>query len=168
MKAPRITEKELKALKRQPAKIPARRKVPVEKKRSARPAKYRNKKVETPDGVFDSQAEARRWADLKLLAQAGHIFNLVRQVRIPLHQNRLDKEGNWVAKDRVYIADFVYTTTQAGAAFALGCGDDRRISMMFHPAAVVEDAKGVRTREFKNKAKQFLLEYGFAITEVAV
>ena len=67
MSVPRITEKELKALKRQPAKSPVRRKVPAEKKRSARPAKYRNKKVETPDGVFDSQAEARRWADLKIL-----------------------------------------------------------------------------------------------------
>lgn len=124
--------------------------------------------METPDGVFDSKAEARRWADLKLLAQAGHIFNLVRQVRIPLHQNRLDKEGNWVAKDRVYIADFVYTTTQAGAAYITGVGPDRRVTTSFHPDAVVEDAKGVRTREFKNKAKQFELEYGFKITEVKV
>lgn len=145
-----------------------RRKTVATKKRSARPAKYRNKKVETPDGVFDSQAEARRWADLKLLAQAGKIFNLVRQVRVPLHINWLGKDGKWIAQDRVYVADFVYTATQAGAAFALGCGEDRRMSMLFPPNVVVEDAKGVRTREFKNKAKQFELEYGFKITEVKV
>ena len=43
--------------------------------------KYGNKKIDTPDGRFDSRGEYRRWQDLKLLEAAGEIRSLKRQVK---------------------------------------------------------------------------------------
>lgn len=49
--------------------------------------KFNARKV-TMDGItFDSVAESRRWAELKLLEKAGHIDRLERQLRIPLAVN---------------------------------------------------------------------------------
>ncbi len=49
--------------------------------------KYGNRKTEVDGIVFDSAAEARRWAELKLLERAGEIRNLERQVTVPLAVN---------------------------------------------------------------------------------
>ena len=55
---------------------------------AAKPTKYHNRKV-TVDGLsFDSQGEANYWfGTLKMMERAGEIFDLQRQVRIPLVVN---------------------------------------------------------------------------------
>ena len=68
--------------------------------------KYRNKKT-TVDGItFDSQKEACRWCELKLMQQAGLISELKRQQRFEL-QPSFYYEGR---KQRpiTYVCDFVY------------------------------------------------------------
>ena len=79
------------------------------------------------DGIrFDSKAEAGRWHTLRMLAMAGEILSLERQVVFPLLVNG-------VAIGR-YIADFVYTESNSGQR-------------------VIEDVKGHQTELFKRSAK---------------
>lgn len=84
--------------------------------------KYYNQKTYTSDGIkHDSQKEANRWAELKLLQRAGEISDLQRQVEFELIPNqyelieRVSKTGkpikheNKLIERKVsYIADFVY------------------------------------------------------------
>lgn len=101
-----------------------------------RPTKYRNVPT-VVDGIrFASKKEARRWSELRLLEKANQISGLVRQVPYGLHVN-----GKLVCK---YIADFVYVE---------------------NGTEIVEDAKGVRTPEYKIKAKLFEAIYGVKIRE---
>ena len=46
--------------------------------------KYRNQKVMTPHGTFDSKREYRRYQELLLLQRAGKISELRRQVKYEL------------------------------------------------------------------------------------
>lgn len=95
--------------------------------------KFRNVPTEI-DGVrFASKREAKRYCDLKLLERAGEIKALRLQPRYPLTVNSLH-----VA---TYVGDFEYVESKSG-----------RI--------VTEDAKGVKTRDFVNKAKLFHALYG--------
>ena len=81
------------------------------------------------DGIrFASKAEAKRYADLRLLERAGEIENLELQPRFPLHVN-----GKLVC---TYVADFQYW--------------DKAKSK-----SIVEDVKGVETPVFKLKRKLF-------------
>lgn len=99
--------------------------------------KYRNKKC-VVDGIqFDSEKEAYRWPLLKELERQGKIRNLRRQVPYKLYVNRM--------KIAVYKADFVYED-----------GGE----------TVVEDVKGVRTRDYISKAKLMKAIYGIEIKEV--
>jgi hypothetical protein len=99
--------------------------------------KYRNKKVTFDGYTFDSLKEYRRYIELKLLQKAGEISDLKLQVKFELTINGL--------KICSYIADFTYT--QAG---------DK----------VVEDVKGVKTREYILKKKLMLAIHGIKIKEV--
>ena len=124
-----------------------------------RGTKYHNRKV-TIDGItFDSQKEAVRFQELRLLERAGAISELRRQVKyilIPAQREEssetfkkgskkgLLKPGRVIEQECSYIADFVYF--QDGKT-------------------VVEDAKGVRTPEYKIKRKLMLLNYGIRIKE---
>ncbi len=95
--------------------------------------KYGNKPT-TIDGVrFASKKEAKRYGQLLLLQRAGEIAGLKLQPRYPLMVN-----GEKVC---VYVGDFEYT-------------DGRSLEF------VTEDAKGVKTPEFKLKAKLFRALYG--------
>lgn len=95
--------------------------------------KFRNVPTEI-DGIrFASKREAKRYCDLKLLERAGEIKALRLQPRYPLTVNSLH-----VA---TYVGDFEYVESKSG-----------RI--------VTEDAKGVKTRDFINKAKLFHALYG--------
>lgn len=106
--------------------------------------KYRNRKT-TIDGItFDSAKEATRWAELRLLERAGQIFNLQRQVSFTLIPKQV-RDGKTVERPVVYKADFVYTEN----------GED-----------VVEDVKGVKTKEYIIKRKLLLWQYGIQIREV--
>lgn len=94
------------------------------------------------DGVwFDSQREADRWIQLKLMERAGEISELRRQQRFEL----IPKNDKYRAV--TYVADFVYL--------------DRRTGDI-----VVEDAKGVRTEVYKLKKKLMYDRYGIEIREV--
>jgi hypothetical protein len=99
-------------------------------------SKYNAKKVYTPDGVFDSQAEYRRWRELKLCEIAGKITHLERQVAFELIPKQDGERAVY------YIADFVY--------FEKG-------------EKVVEDVKGYATDVFKLKKKLMKWRHGITI-----
>ena len=121
-------------------------------------AKYNNKKVTVNGITFDSHKEARRYGELRLLERSGAITNLARQVEyelIPVQKQTTeytDKKGKIRHKTVVleravkYIADFVYYDKNG--------------------QLVVEDAKGVRTKEYVIKRKLMLYMYGIKVREV--
>lgn len=104
-------------------------------------AKYKNKKTIVDGEVFDSQKEARRFKQLKILEGQGLIQNLQRQVRYEL----IPKQKGERACN--YFADFVYTD-------------------IANDELVVEDVKGFRTPEYKIKRKLMLYIYGLRIKEI--
>lgn len=124
-------------------------------------SKYYNIKTKTTDGVvFDSAKEARRWEQLLLLQKAGKIVELQRQVAyelIPAQYEtypRFSKKGDrlkdgqrLVERQCVYYADFVYTDAESGET-------------------IVEDVKGVRTKEFVIKRKLMYAVHGIKVKEV--
>lgn len=101
-------------------------------------SKYRNKKV-TIDGIrFDSQHEANRWCELKLMERSGLISELERQVKFVLIAK--SEHGRAIH----YIADFTYR-------------QDGRL--------IIEDAKGFKTDVYRLK-KRMMAEMGLEIVEV--
>lgn len=111
----------------------------------AKPAKYGNRKVEIDGMTFDSVKEGRRYSQLKLLERAGEIRELELQVKY-----RLEVNGVHVCD---YLADFVYEETVDRE-----CGH-RRFER------VVEDVKGVRTKDYRIKAKLMKACHGITIRE---
>ena len=123
--------------------------------------KYGNKKVIVHGEVFDSKREAMRYYDLKFLEGIGAIRDLKRQVTyelIPVQREKSTKfykkgrkkgqpiEGKIIEKAVTYRADFVYTDAATGKL-------------------VVEDAKGVRTKDYIIKRKLMLYVHGIKIRE---
>lgn len=123
--------------------------------------KYHNKKCVYLGETFDSRKEARRYAELLLLEKAGHISELRRQVSYELipaqRQVSSDvykrgarkgetKEGKIIEKAVCYVADFVYIDNATGEE-------------------IVEDVKGIRTKEYVLKRKMMLFLKGIRITE---
>ena len=107
-------------------------------------AKYGNRKVTADGQTFDSRKEYRRFCELRLLEKAGEVADLRRQVRFELlPAQRID--GKVVERAVTYIADFVYTA---------------------NGQTVVEDTKGVRTKEYILKRKMMLFFHGIVIKEV--
>ncbi|MBQ6570642.1 MAG: DUF1064 domain-containing protein [Clostridia bacterium] len=106
--------------------------------------KYHNKKTVLDGITFDSKKEAERYAELRLLERAGEIRNLRRQVRFQLVPKQYDGK-KCVEREVTYIADFVY-------------GQDGK--------TVVEDTKGVKTKDYIIKRKLMLQKYGIRIKEV--
>lgn len=100
---------------------------------AAKDLKYHNVRTEADGHIFDSQHEAVRYGELKLMYQAREIASLMIQVPFPL------------SGGISYIADFVYY-------------DIRRKRF------VVEDAKGVKTKEYVMK-KKLMREIGIEIEE---
>lgn len=124
-----------------------------------RRSKYKNRKVVTAVGDFDSDREYLRYLDLRLLERGGVIQNLRRQVKYDLlppicetyeryseKTGKRLKDGERVIEHGVsYVADFVYEKD----------GE-----------TVVEDTKGVRTEAYIIKRKLMLWKYGIRIKEV--
>lgn len=109
--------------------------------------KYNNKKVELDGHKFDSMKEARRYAELKLLEQAGEISDLKLQDPFVLQIGFTDKHGKRHQAIK-YIADFTYTN-RAGEK-------------------IIEDVKSPATRKnpvYRLK-KKMMLFLGNEITEV--
>ena len=113
-------------------------------------SKFYNQKTKVKGHVFDSRKEARRYQELLILQQAGEIRDLECQVPFPLIPSQKYKDpdtGRWkTERGTKYVADFVYTTR-----------DGER---------VVEDVKGVRTKEYIIKRKMLLWLDGIHIREV--
>ena len=102
-------------------------------------SKYGSVKTVTTDGIkHDSIKEANRWCELKLLERAGVIQDLQRQVKYELIPKQEGERAVY------YIADFVYTE---------------------NGKKVVEDVKGMRTKEYKIKQKMMLYLHGIRIKE---
>lgn len=118
--------------------------------------KYHARKVTVDNWTFDSHKEANRYTELKLLERAGKISELNMQVPFELvpAQREPDiigvrggvKRGKVIEKSVVYYADFVYKDKDGNT--------------------VVEDTKGVRTKEYTIKKKLLLYFYGIRIQEV--
>lgn len=101
--------------------------------------KYNNKKT-VIDGIkFDSKREASRYCELLILQKAGEIKDLKLQPKYTLQMKFRYKEKTYRAI--TYIADFQYIEIKTGLT-------------------VVEDVKGMRTKEFNMKEKLFLFQYG--------
>lgn len=115
-------------------------KVPVQKSKS----KYNARKVRLDGITFDSKAEAKRYAELVLLQKSGVISDLQRQVEFTLiPAQKID--GKCVERACKYKADFVY---------------------LENGKRVVEDVKGIKTKEYIIKRKLMLYVHGIRIKEV--
>lgn len=124
-------------------------------------SKYYNVKTKASDGsVFDSMKEARRYEQLLMLQKAGKITSLQRQVTYELLPNQYEtypryskkgerlKDGTKLIERKVdYVADFVYTDAETGEN-------------------IVEDTKGVRTKDYVLKRKLMYAVHGIKIKEV--
>lgn len=121
--------------------------------------KYGNKKIQADGQVFDSKKEYKRWCELSLLERAGEISKLQRQVPfILIPEQRAPgtetykrgprkgqvKPGPVLERKVTYIADFMYEE---------------------YGNVVVEDTKGLRTKEYVIKRKLMLYKYGIRIKE---
>lgn len=94
--------------------------------------KYKNTKIVVDNIKFDSNLEAIRYKELKLLLRAGEISNLELQPRFLL-QDSFKKNGRTFRKIE-YVADFKYIE---------------------NGKTIVEDVKGIQTDVFKLKYKIF-------------
>lgn len=108
--------------------------------------KYKNLKVTLDGHEFDSKREAARYVDLKQQQRQGKITDLVLQPSFELIPKQRREDGK-AERNCVYIADFKYYDV----------GTDRW---------VIEDAKGMRTRDYIVKRKLMLHVHGISVREV--
>ena len=120
-------------------------------------SKYGNKKAKHDGILFDSRKERHRYINLMTLQRAGEISDLRLQVPyelIPAIYETVEKQlktkvklvEKCVQRAVCYIADFVYKDKNGNE--------------------VVEDAKGVRTKEYILKKKMMRAFLGITIKEV--
>ena len=124
-------------------------------------SKYGNKKCQYMGIVFDSKHEMERYRDLYMMQRAGEIKNLRTQVPFTLipEQRELSHEiykagprkgkkkpGALLERKCEYIADFVYIDQNG--------------------QCVVEDAKGMHTKEYLIKRKLMLYMHKIRVIEV--
>lgn len=119
--------------------------------------KYQNKKTEVNGIAFDSLKEARRFKELKLIEKAGEIYDLQLQVKFELIPTQREpdiigkrggvKKGKVIEREVNYYADFTYKITGTNEL-------------------VVEDTKGMRTKEYILKRKMMLYFHNIRIREV--
>lgn len=106
--------------------------------------KFHAVKVRHEGKAFDSKHEFERYLVLADMQKRGQIKNLQLQVTFELVPKQKTLDGRTLRSVK-YIADFVYEK------------DGQQ---------VVEDAKGVKTREYQIKKKLMLSRYGILIKEV--
>lgn len=120
--------------------------------------KYSNIKTCVNGISFDSRKEARRYSELLLLQRAGVIRDLELQkkyVLIPAQYETYERYGKkgqrlqdgqrLVEKECAYLADFVYK-------------EDGK--------TIVEDTKGIKTKDYIIKRKLMFYVHGIRIKEV--
>lgn len=129
-----------------------------------RKSKYGSRRVTVDGIVFDSQKEAKRFRELRLMERAGYIIKLQRQTKFVLIPTQREMSGEFYSRGKKkgqpkpgktiehevsYYADFTYwKKTDNGWKY------------------VVEDVKGLRTEVYKIKRKLMLERYGIRISEV--
>lgn len=106
--------------------------------------KYGNRKVTADGQTFDSRKEYLRFCELRLLEKAGAIQGLKRQVKFELIPSQR-YGGKVVERPVSYVADFTYIE---------------------NGKTIVEDTKGMRTKDYIIKRKMMLYRYGIRIKEV--
>ena len=114
--------------------------------RAASASQTRSKYGARKSGGYASRKEHRRANELKLMQRAGLISNLREQVPYTLVPSQRNEKGSIIERSIRYIADFVYTDCASGVE-------------------VVEDIKGVRTKEYILKRKLMLYFHGIKIVE---
>ena len=120
--------------------------------------KYRNKKTIIDGIIFDSKKEAHRYRELSLLQRAGEISDLELQKEFELipaqyesfprygkNGQRLKDGKRCIEKPVKYKADFVYKV---------------------NGVEIVEDTKGVKTKDYILKRKLMLYVHDIRIREV--
>lgn len=111
-------------------------------------SKFHNLRTTVAGQTFDSQKEATRFCELKLLERAGEISNLRTQVPFVLIPAQRGADGKVIEKAVTYKADFVYD--KAGTQ-------------------IVEDTKGYRGgnayQVFSIKRKLMLQVHGIRVIE---
>ena len=118
-------------------------------------SKYHAKKVTVNGITYDSKKEMRRHLQLLEMERNGEITDLQRQVKFILIPTQREpdtigsrggvKKGKVIERECAYIADFVY----------------RKDGEL-----IVEDTKGVRTKEYVIKRKAMLWVHGIRISEI--
>lgn len=108
-------------------------------------SKYHARKVTIDGIVFDSAKEARRYRELRLMERAGLITDLERQKRYRLIPSQKLSSGK---RERPvdYVADFEYRNTEG--------------------RLIVEDTKGVKTKDYIIKRKLMKYVHNIEIREV--
>jgi hypothetical protein len=109
---------------------------PAEPAATPKTPKYRNKRTQVDGEWFDSKREAARWGELQLMERSGAISDLKRQVHYLIEVN------GWAICR--YVADFTYL-------------ENGRL--------VVEDTKGVVTKDYKIKRSLMRACHGVEIRE---
>lgn len=119
--------------------------------------KYHAKKIEVDGEIFDSKREAARYIELQYLQRAGKISGLQRQKKFVLIPAQYEPEstgpkggrikGKLLEREVAYYADFVYFDEE-------------------EKDFVIEDTKGVRTKDYIIKRKLMLWLNGYQIREV--
>lgn len=119
--------------------------------------KYGNKKV-LVDGIeFDSKKEAKRYRELLELQNQGEIHDLQRQVKFVLIPPQREPDtigakggvhkGKVLEREVAYIADFTYRNDSP-------------------EQFIVEDTKGMRTKDYVIKRKLMLWVHGIRVREI--
>ena len=130
--------------------------VPPLKAKPAKRHKYGAVATELDGIKFHSKREAKRYAELKLLEQAGEIWDLELQPRFPLY----------VPSTSGYLMRAAKALTQGGL-FKVGeyRGDFKYRDTRTTPY-VVEDCKGFATPLYKWKKKHVEAQFGITIREL--
>ena len=108
--------------------------------------KYHNKKMTINGIIFDSKLEAKRYTELLYMQKANLIKDLELQPKFELQPSF--KKNNKTYRKIEYVADFKYYDVKKGIV-------------------VVEDTKGIKTKDYILKKKLFEYKYlDLEITEI--
>lgn len=97
-------------------------------------------------GGYASRKEHHRACELAIMQRAGLISELREQVKFELIPAQYGADGKLLERGCSYIADFVYNDNNG--------------------SFIVEDTKGVRTKEYIIKRKLMLKVHGIVISEI--
>ena len=110
-------------------------------------SKYGAKKITHMGETFDSIKECEHWCQLRLLERGKAISDLRRQVKFELLPAQKGPDGKVIERAVSYVADFTYVDKRKGEF-------------------IVEDTKGVKTKDYILKRKMMLYFHGIRIREV--